>query len=70
MMDIPVEESLIKYPCHFPIKVMGKAVDGYQQAIEKVVLNFDPDFDVKTIECRPSKNGNYLGLSDQQRTVR
>ncbi len=62
-MDIPVEESLIKYPCHFQIKVMGKAVDGYQQAIEKVVLNFDPDFDVKTIECRPSKNGNYLGLT-------
>lgn len=48
MMDIPVEESLIKYPCHFPIKVMGKAVDGYQEAIEKVVLNFDPEFDVTT----------------------
>ena len=48
---------------------MGKAVDGYQQAIEKVVLNFDPDFDVKTIECRPSKNGNYLGLTVTVRVI-
>ncbi|NCX56567.1 MAG: DUF493 family protein [Burkholderiaceae bacterium] len=69
MMDIPVEESLIKYPCHFPIKVMGKAVDGYQEAIEKVVLNFDPEFDVTTIERRPSKNGNYLGLTVTVRVV-
>ena len=27
------------------------------------MLNFDPEFDVSTIEQRPSKNGNYLGLT-------
>jgi putative lipoic acid-binding regulatory protein len=63
LKDIPAEESLIKYPCHFPIKVMGKSVDGYQSAVEKIVLQFDPDFDVQTIERRPSKNGNYMGLT-------
>jgi putative lipoic acid-binding regulatory protein len=62
-VDISPEESLIKYPCDFPIKVMGKAVEGYQSAIESVVLNFDPNFNVQTIERRPSKNGNYLGLT-------
>lgn len=62
-MDIPKEESLIKYPCDFPIKVMGKSVEGYEAAIERVILNFDPQFDVKTVERRPSKNGNYLGLT-------
>lgn len=62
-LDIPKEDSLIKYPCDFPIKVMGKSVEGYEIAIEKVVLNFDPNFDVKTIERRPSKSGNYLGLT-------
>ncbi|MBU3600142.1 DUF493 family protein [Polynucleobacter sp. 30F-ANTBAC] len=62
-LDIPKEESLIKYPCDFPIKVMGKAVDGYEAAIERLVLNFDPAFNVGTIERRPSKNGNYLGLT-------
>jgi putative lipoic acid-binding regulatory protein len=62
-LDISKEDSLIKYPCDFPIKVMGKSVEGYQAAIERVVLNFDPDFDVNTVERRPSKNGNYLGLT-------
>ena len=62
-MDIPPEESLITYPCDFPIKVMGKAAEGYQSAIESIVLNFDPSFNVETIERRPSKNGNYLGLT-------
>lgn len=57
------EESLIKYPCDFPIKVMGKSVDGYESAIANIVLQFDPGFNVATIERRPSKNGNYLGLT-------
>ncbi|MEN9341178.1 MAG: hypothetical protein RL178_490, partial [Pseudomonadota bacterium] len=37
-MDIPAEESLIKYPCDFPIKVMGKSVPGYREAVQNVVL--------------------------------
>jgi putative lipoic acid-binding regulatory protein len=57
------QESLIQYPCDFPIKVMGKSVEGYEAAIANIVLQFDPGFKVSTIERRPSKNGNYLGLT-------
>jgi len=28
-----------------------------------VVKQFDPQFDEKTVEQRPSKQGNYLGLT-------
>jgi putative lipoic acid-binding regulatory protein len=28
-----------------------------------VALQFDPGFDASTIEHRPSKGGNYLGLT-------
>jgi putative lipoic acid-binding regulatory protein len=55
--------SLIEYPCHFPIKVMGAAVAGFLEAMVQVVLQFDPAFDRQTIEQRPSKGGNYLGLT-------
>ena len=27
------------------------------------MLQFDPDFDPATVEMRPSKGGNYLGLT-------
>jgi putative lipoic acid-binding regulatory protein len=61
--DIPPEQSLIEYPSQFPIKVMGAHVEGFVEAITAVALNFDPGFDAATIEQRPSKGGNYLGLT-------
>ena len=56
-------QTLIEYPCDFPIKVMGSNVDGFAAAIALVVVQFDPGFDASTIEVRPSKGGNYLGLT-------
>jgi len=61
--DIPPEQSLIEYPSRFPIKVMGSHVEGFVEAIAQVALQFDPEFDAATIERRPSKGGNYLGLT-------
>ena len=61
--DIPPEQSLITYPTHFPIKVMGDNVEGFAEAIVEVVRNFDPSFDAATLERRPSKAGNYMGLT-------
>ena len=57
------EESLIEYPSRFPIKEMGAHVEGFVEAIAHVALQFDPGFDATTIEQRPSKAGNYLGLT-------
>jgi len=61
--DIPPEQSLITYPTDFPIKVMGANVDGFVTAMTHVARAFDPGFDAATIELRPSKAGNYMGLT-------
>ena len=61
--DIPPERSLIEYPSAFPIKVMGAHVAGFTEAIVAVARQFDPAFDASTVESRPSKRGNYLGLT-------
>ena len=60
---LPPEQSLIEYPCHFPIKVMGANVEGFVSALTHVAKSFDPGFDASTIELRPSKAGNYLGVT-------
>ena len=57
------EESLIQYPCDFPIKVMGRRHDELTQQLVAVVQQHDPGFDPATVEMRASKNGNYLGLT-------
>ena len=63
MPEIPPEQSLIEYPSAFPIKVMGTHVDGFERAVVSVAQQFDPGFDATTVERRPSKGGNYLGLT-------
>jgi putative lipoic acid-binding regulatory protein len=61
--DIPPDQSLIEYPSAFPIKVIGANVEGFTQAIVTVARQFDPGFDPAAIESRPSKGGNYVGLT-------
>jgi putative lipoic acid-binding regulatory protein len=56
-------ESLIEYPCDFPIKVMGKKVDGFVEAITSVAVSFDAGFEASRLELRNSKGGNYQSLT-------
>ena len=63
------EESLLKFPCDFPIKVMGQRQDGFAQAVLETVLRHAPDFDAAAMEMRPSTKGNYLSLTCTFRAV-
>lgn len=57
------KETLLEFPCDFPIKVMGKMHDEFTQTIVALLTEFDPAFDAATVEMRPSSSGNYLGLT-------
>ena len=59
----PRKDSLIEYPCRFPIKVMGAMADGFAEVLAELAREFDPYFDAATMELRPSKGGNYLGVT-------
>ncbi len=58
-----MSESLLEFPCDFPLKIMGAARDDFAQTIAAVVCAHAPDFDPITMEMRPSKAGNYLALT-------
>jgi putative lipoic acid-binding regulatory protein len=53
----------LQFPTAFPIKVMGRRVEGFAQAIVAVVQVHAPDFDASTLEMRASKDGNYLSVT-------
>lgn len=59
----PRKESLIEYPCRFPIKVMGEKVEGFVGAITLIAAQFDATFDAASVELRDSRGGNYLGIT-------
>ena len=56
-------ESLLTFPCVFPIKVMGRREDGFAQVVTEIVLRHAPDFHPQTIEMRSSKQARYLSLT-------
>ncbi len=57
------DETLLEFPCDFPIKIMGKTQEGFAEAMVEIVLRHAPDFDAATVEMRASKGGNYLSLT-------
>ena len=56
-------DSLIDYPCDFPIKIMGAMQDTFAQTMVDVVISHDPEFHAGKLEMRPSTKGNYLSLT-------
>jgi uncharacterized protein len=59
----PAEQSVLAFPCEFPIKVMGRRRKDFAQTILEVVTRHAPDFEAATIEMRSSREGNYLSLT-------
>ena len=57
------DESPLKFPTAFPIKIMGKTQDGFAQEVVKIVVRHAPDFDPSTMEMRASREANYLSLT-------
>ena len=57
------KDTLLEFPCEFPLKVMGKADDTLAQAVLEIVTRHAPDFDVATMEMRASSGGNYLSIT-------
>ncbi|MDR6444632.1 putative lipoic acid-binding regulatory protein [Paraburkholderia terricola] len=58
-----VNESLLEFPCDFPIKIMGTSHPEFTETIVTVVRQFDSEVDAANVETRPSSSGNYTGLT-------
>jgi putative lipoic acid-binding regulatory protein len=56
-------DSLLEFPCDFPLKIMGANVADFAQTIAEVVRIHAPEFDAATMSMRASKAGNYLALT-------
>lgn len=57
------DESLIEFPCDFPIKIMGDNCDEFEAEIIRIVRQHVPDLGEAAIKQRPSGKGNYLAIT-------
>jgi putative lipoic acid-binding regulatory protein len=62
-MSTAGDASPLQFPTDFPIKIMGRRVDGFADAIAEVVRRHAPGFDPATLQMRPSREGTWLGLT-------
>ena len=57
------QETLIEFPCAFPLQIMGLAGDALAQTVLEIVRRHAPNFDGATMEMRASSGGKYISLT-------
>ena len=57
------EQSLIEFPCDFPIKAMGLADGELESQVLAIVRRHAPDLSEGAVRSRPSSNGKYLSIT-------
>lgn len=57
------EQSLLEFPCQFPIKVMGRTSPDFDVSVVEIVRRHSPDIKEGAITSRPSKGGNYTAIT-------
>ncbi len=63
MNDERQEDTLLEFPCDFPIKIMGARSDDFARTMVEIVLRHAPDFPSASVEMRASSTGKYLSLT-------
>ena len=58
-----LSESLIEFPCHFPIKIIGEAHQDFIQIIASLINKHIPDFVEKKIESKMSSEKKFISLT-------
>lgn len=56
-------DSLLEFPCDFPIKAMGRCDSGFEAKALAIVRRHVPDFDTAALRTVASRNGNYLSMT-------
>ncbi len=56
-------DTLLEFPCNFPIKVMGKNHLDFEAAVLAIVNQHVENLADVALKSRASKNGNYLSIT-------
>ncbi|NJD05719.1 MAG: DUF493 domain-containing protein [Methylococcaceae bacterium] len=56
-------ESLLEFPCDFPVKVFGTAEADFAETVLAMVRKHAPDTAERSISVRPSSGGKYSAVT-------
>lgn len=57
------DETLLRFPCRFPIKAMGRAESGVEAIVTQIIERHAPDTGKEALRSRLSRNGNWISVT-------
>ena len=57
------EDSLLKFPCEFPIKMMGRDTPEFRETARSLVEKHTGPIDDVAINDALSRNGNFVSIT-------
>jgi len=57
------EPPKIEFPCDYPVKVLGRSGNDFEQTILAVFERHAPGYDRETITWRASRNGRFTAVT-------
>jgi putative lipoic acid-binding regulatory protein len=62
-MMTETEETLLKFPCQFPLKVMGRRGDDFEAAVLTIVRKHVENLGEGAVRSRDSGKGKFTSLT-------
>jgi putative lipoic acid-binding regulatory protein len=56
-------ESLIAFPCRFPVKAMGRNEDGFESVVTRIIKSHAELHERAAITTSASAEGNFLSVT-------
>ncbi len=56
-------DTLLKFPCIFPIKAMGRSEAGFDDLVVEIVRRYAPDLREGAVKTRASRQGNWISVT-------
>ncbi|MFQ5642671.1 MAG: YbeD family protein [Thiogranum sp.] len=56
-------DTLLEFPCDFPVKAMGRSDSGFEAKALAIVRNHLPDFDPAGMRRVASRKGGYISVT-------
>ena len=57
------QETLLEFPCKFPVKAMGRNEDGFETLVTEIILTHAELFDAEAVTTQLSSSGKYLSVT-------
>jgi putative lipoic acid-binding regulatory protein len=57
------DESVIEFPCEFPIKMMGRDTPEFRQAMRTIVESHAGNVDDSRVQSAVSRNGSFVSVT-------